>query len=78
MSYSQFQLIRKKILVFRDDLYPFLGGGNKGRKMDYISKDNFLKGANSIVTTGGIQSNHCRAVAVFGNEWNEELFGLWN
>jgi len=65
MSYSQFQLIRKKILVFRDDLYPFLGGGNKGRKMDYISKDIFLKGANSIVTTGGIQSNHCRAVAVF-------------
>ncbi len=57
--------IDNNIKVFRDDLYPFLGGGNKGRKMDAISKDIFLKGANSLVTTGGIQSNHCRAVAIF-------------
>jgi D-cysteine desulfhydrase len=53
------------ILVFRDDLYPFLGGGNKGRKMDYIAQDIFLNNANALVTTGGFQSNHCRAVAVF-------------
>src|SRR5690554_2594107 len=51
--------------VFRDDVYPFLGGGNKGRKMDYIARDVFKKQANALVTTGGIQSNHCRAVAVF-------------
>src|SRR5690606_24860948 len=53
------------IKVFRDDLYPFLGGGNKGRKMDYIAQDIFLKKADALVTTGGSQSNHCRAVAVF-------------
>lgn len=56
---------KNKIRVFRDDLYPSLGGGNKGRKMEAIAKDVFLKSANALVTTGGIQSNHCRAVAVF-------------
>ena len=54
-----------EIRVFRDDLYPFLGGGNKGRKMDHISLAIQAKKANAVVTTGGIQSNHCRAVAVF-------------
>lgn len=57
--------ITNNIKIFRDDLYPFLGGGNKGRKMDAIAKDIFLKNANALVTTGGIQSNHCRAVAIF-------------
>lgn len=65
MKFNQFQIIKPNLIVCRDDLYPFLGGGNKGRKMDYIAKDIFLKGANAIVTTGGIQSNHCRAVAIF-------------
>lgn len=54
-----------EIRVFRDDLYPFLGGGNKGRKMDHISLAIHAEKANAVVTTGGIQSNHCRAVAVF-------------
>jgi len=57
------------IKIFRDDLYPFLGGGNKGRKMDVIAKDIFLKNANALVTTGGIQSNHCRAVAIFAAQY---------
>lgn len=59
------KLVKSNIRTFRDDLYPFLGGGNKGRKMDYIAKDIYLKKANALVTTGGFQSNHCRAVAVF-------------
>lgn len=58
-------IVRQELRVFRDDLYPFLGGGNKGRKIDAIAKDIFLKKANALVTTGGFQSNHCRAVAVF-------------
>lgn len=52
------------LLVARDDLFPNFLGGNKARKMlnlvPEIEKNNF----NAIVTTGGIQSNHCRVVAL--------------
>lgn len=59
------------IRVFRDDLYPFLGGGNKGRKARFIEKAIKESRSNAVVTTGGIQSNHCRAVAVLAaeNQW---------
>lgn len=63
--------LNKQTKVFRDDLYPFLGGGNKGRKILFIEKDIILRGCNAVVTTGGIQSNHCRALAVLAatNGW---------
>src|SRR5690554_222536 len=62
-------IIKEDLRIVRDDLYPFLGGGNKGRKMDAIAKDIFLKNANALVTTGGIQSNHCRAVTIFAAQY---------
>jgi len=60
-----------QIRVFRDDLYPFLGGGNKGRKIKFIEQAVIDNNCNALVTTGGIQSNHCRAVAVLAaqNRW---------
>lgn len=62
-----FEIINKKenIKIFRDDLYPSLGGGNKGRKMAFIGRKILSEKYDSLVTTGGIQSNHCRAVAIF-------------
>ena len=69
MKFNLITSISDNIRVFRDDLYPFLGGGNKGRKMYAIAKDIFLKNANALVTTGGFQSNHCRAVAVFAAQY---------
>ncbi|MFD2098864.1 1-aminocyclopropane-1-carboxylate deaminase/D-cysteine desulfhydrase [Flagellimonas iocasae] len=57
--------IEDNIFVVRDDLYPSLGGGNKGRKMDFIGSKINKDGLNAIVTTGGIQSNHCRAAAIY-------------
>jgi D-cysteine desulfhydrase len=65
MRYNTIDTVNANLRVFRDDLYPFLGGGNKGRKMDYIARDIYKKQAKALVTTGGIQSNHCRAVAVY-------------
>lgn len=68
-------MIRKiegsKIRVYRDDLYPFLGGGNKGRKARFIERAIKESKSNAVVTTGGIQSNHCRAIAVLAaeNQW---------
>ncbi|MEE1963188.1 pyridoxal-phosphate dependent enzyme [Allomuricauda taeanensis] len=57
--------IENQIFVVRDDLYPSLGSGNKGRKMDQIGAQLLKNGHDAIVTTGGIQSNHCRATAIF-------------
>ena len=52
------------IVIVRDDYFPFYYGGNKARKsallLPYLEK---LK-HDAIVTTGGIQSNHCRVVAL--------------
>lgn len=44
----------------RDDLMGIGYGGNKIRKLEYLLKDAVSKGADTIITTGGIQSNFTR------------------
>lgn len=75
MNSNFITFIHSNLYVFRDDLYPFLGGGNKGRKMLYIIQDIADKQCNAVVTTGGIQSNHCRALAIVAcqNKWKCSL-----
>ncbi len=62
----------RDIMIVRDDLFPFVGGGNKSRKA--IAYEHLLRNGNynAIVTTGGIQSNHCRAIALMcaKNKWD--------
>lgn len=38
-------------------------GGNKVRKLEYVLADAIAKGADTLITTGGIQSNHMRQTA---------------
>ena len=38
-------------------------GGNKIRKLEYLVPDAFAKGADTLVSIGGVQSNHTRQVA---------------
>ena len=61
--------------IIRDDIFPFVGGSNKARKA--IAYEAFLKknGYNAIVTCGGIQSNHNRAMALMcaRNGWKCHL-----
>jgi D-cysteine desulfhydrase len=52
------------LLIACDDAFPLFLGGNKARKMVKISNDIQKKGCNAVVTTGGIQSNHCRVTAL--------------
>ncbi len=47
----------------RDDLIGFSFGGNKYRKALLYFEDIEKKGADTVVTTGSAQSNHCRIVA---------------
>ena len=38
--------------------------GNKVRKLEFLLADAVERGCDSVVTIGGVQSNHCRATAV--------------
>lgn len=64
-----------ELTVVRDDIYPFIGGGGKARKAVYYEA--FLRdnGYNAVVTCGGIQSNHNRAIALMcaRNGWKCHL-----
>ncbi len=51
------------IYIKRDDQTGLEVSGNKIRKLEFTVKDAINKGANVLITCGGIQSNHCRATA---------------
>jgi D-cysteine desulfhydrase len=53
----------KKLLVKRDDLTGFAGGGNKARKLEYDFAEILAGGYDIVLTAGGIQSNHARMTA---------------
>ncbi len=64
------QVINDNLAIFRDDNYPFLGGGNKARKMMSLHKKLKMENYDAMVTTGGIQSNHCRVTALYCHKHN--------
>jgi D-cysteine desulfhydrase family pyridoxal phosphate-dependent enzyme len=47
----------------RDDQTGLAFGGNKARKLEFIMADMMEKGADTVVTWAGVQSNWCRQVA---------------
>ena len=51
------------VWIKRDDLTGNAEGGNKIRKLEYALADAIDQGADTIITSGGVQSNHCRATA---------------
>jgi D-cysteine desulfhydrase len=53
----------KKLLIKRDDLTGFAGGGNKARKLEYDFSEILKGGYDVVITAGGIQSNHARMTA---------------
>jgi len=57
------QLGGPDIYIKRDDLTGLGLGGNKTRKLEYLLGDAKDKNRNTLITAGGIQSNHCRLTA---------------
>jgi len=49
-----------RIYIKRDDLLGLTSGGNKTRKLEYLMADALSQAADTIITTGAVQSNHCR------------------
>jgi 1-aminocyclopropane-1-carboxylate deaminase/D-cysteine desulfhydrase-like pyridoxal-dependent ACC family enzyme len=56
---------RAELFVKRDDAIPFGFGGNKIRKLRLVAAEALREGADTLVTCGGVQSNHARATAAF-------------
>ena len=65
--------------VKRDDATGLAIGGNKARKLEYLLADARARGANVLLTVGGVQSNHARMTAAaacrFGMECHLFLDG---
>jgi len=49
-----------EIWIKRDDLLGLAAGGNKTRKLEFLVADALAQGADTLVTVGAVQSNHCR------------------
>ncbi len=52
-----------RLFVKRDDCTGLATGGNKTRKLEFLMADALAQGANTVITIGGTQSNHCRQTA---------------
>lgn len=52
------------VWVKRDDLTGFGLSGNKVRKLEMLLPPALCDGVDTVITTGGVQSNHCRATVV--------------
>jgi D-cysteine desulfhydrase len=48
------------LYIKRDDLLGLMGGGNKTRKLEFLVADALSQGADTLITCGAVQSNHCR------------------
>lgn len=55
--------IRQRLFAKRDDAITFGFGGNKVRKLRYVIPDLVARGVDTVITCGGVQSNHARATA---------------
>jgi D-cysteine desulfhydrase len=49
-----------ELWVKRDDMLGLFPGGNKTRKLEFLVADALARGADTLVTCGAPQSNHCR------------------
>ena len=49
-----------EIYIKRDDQLGLAGGGNKTRKLEFLVADALAQGADTLITVGAVQSNHCR------------------
>ena len=52
-----------QLLIKRDDAIAFGFGGNKVRKLALVAARAQAEGADTLITAGGVQSNHARATA---------------
>ena len=52
-----------ELWIKRDDQTGLALGGNKTRKLEFLLADALEHGCDTLITTGAVQSNHCRQTA---------------
>ncbi|MGY8868813.1 MAG: D-cysteine desulfhydrase family protein [Pseudomonadales bacterium] len=57
------QALGCNLFIKRDDCTGLAGGGNKTRKLEYLLAAAREAGADTLITIGGLQSNHARQTA---------------
>lgn len=55
--------LKVELWIKRDDQTGLAGGGNKTRKLEFLIADALAQGADTVLTVGAVQSNHCRQTA---------------
>lgn len=53
-----------QVFIKRDDLTGFSLSGNKVRKLEFLVSEALKKKCDTLITCGGVQSNHARATAI--------------
>ncbi len=59
-----------RLWVKRDDQTGLAFGGNKTRKLEFVLAEAQANGAQTLITVGGVQSNHCRQTAALAARFN--------
>lgn len=54
------ELEAPNIFIKRDDFLGLTAGGNKTRKLEFLVAEALSVGADTLITCGAVQSNHCR------------------
>ncbi|OKY25185.1 D-cysteine desulfhydrase [Thalassotalea sp. PP2-459] len=57
------KVLKRSVYVKRDDCTGLAGGGNKTRKLEYLVAAALAANADTLITVGGLQSNHARQTA---------------
>jgi len=57
------RLLGRRLWIKRDDLTGLALGGNKTRKLEFLCADALRRNADTLITAGAPQSNHCRQTA---------------
>jgi D-cysteine desulfhydrase len=60
----RYQWDARCLLIKRDDLTDCPMSGNKIRKLEYLVGDALARQCDTLITCGGVQSNHARATAI--------------
>jgi len=62
------------LLVKRDDQTGLAFGGNKTRKLEFLVAEAQAAGADTLITAGALQSNHCRQTAAAAAKFGFDCF----